>query len=200
VAVRPNEEIEGIRAGQARLEVTLARITPADLAQPSLLPGWTVGHVLAHLLGNGYSVVRRLEAVIADRIADQYPGGPAGRAEEIDRLAQLPPDQLMAALGTNAREVDALLDAVPDEAWDRPTRGVSGTLNPAHRVVFSRWREVEVHHADLGLGYTLTDWPANFVARCLPDLLADLPDRTEPAALAAWLMGRGPAPELANWG
>ena len=26
-----------------------------------------------------------------------------------------------------------------------------------------RWREVEVHRADLGLGYDRSDWPAEYV-------------------------------------
>jgi maleylpyruvate isomerase len=66
--------------------------------------------------------------------------------------------------------------------------------------VFSRWREVEVHHVDLGLGYEPTDWPAELVARWLPTVVRELPDRTDPTALLAWALGRGPAPALGPWG
>ena len=70
--------------------------------------------------------------------------------------------------------------------------------------VFLRWREVEVHRADLGLGYGPDDWPAEYVRTELVGLemrwnarrpmgLTGLP----PAALAApephrlaWLLGR----------
>ena len=37
-----------------------------------------------------------------------------------------------------------------------------------------RWREVELHHVDLGLGYEPADWPPAFVERVLPDALADV--------------------------
>jgi maleylpyruvate isomerase len=199
VTVRPGKYIEGIRTAQARLDDTLTGVTVETMTRPSLLPDWTVGHVLAHLLGNGYSVVRRLEGVVDDRVVDQYPGGAAGREQEIAELAELSYDELFPRLHDNARRIDALLDEVPDDAWERQTRGVGGNLAPADRVVFSRWRELEVHHADLGLGYTFADWPANLAAECLPDLLQGLAGRTDPKALCAWAMGRGSAPELTAW-
>ena len=36
----------------------------------------------------------------------------------------------------------------------------------AGRVGEMRLREVEIHHADLGLDYTLADWPADFSCSC----------------------------------
>ena len=197
--MRPQEEIEGIRTAQARVDTTLSSVTAETMTRPSLLPGWTVGHVLAHLLGNGYSVVRRLEGAIEDQVVDQYPGGAAGREQEIAELARLPYDELFPLLHANARRIDALLDEVPEQAWDRNSRSVGGNLTPAHRVVFSRWRELEVHHADLGLGYTFADWPDNLVQACLPDLLQGLAKRADPKALCAWAMGRAGAPELSAW-
>ena len=56
-----------------------------------------------------------------------------------------------------------------------------------------------MHHVDLGLGYTPADWPAELVDQWLPDALAGLPARTDPGALLAWVLGRGPAPELQPW-
>lgn len=198
--MRPNEQIEGIRTAQAKLDGTLGAVTPETMTRASLLPDWTVGHVLAHLLGNGYSVIRRLEGALEDQVVDQYPGGPAGRAQEIAELAQLSYDELLPRLGRTASRIDALLDEVPDDAWERNSRGVEGNLTPARRVVFSRWRELEVHHADLGLGYSYEDWPATLVEQCLPELLAGLAGRTDPKALCAWAMGRAGAPVLESWG
>lgn len=43
---------------------------------------------------------------------------------------------------------------------------------PAHRP-----REVEMHHVDLGLGYTSLDWPDEYVAWDLTVLLATAADR-----------------------
>ena len=65
--------------------------------------------------------------------------------------------------------------------------------------MLSRWREIEVHHADLGLGYTPADWPDDLVAAWLPRELERLPKRADPKQLLAWVIGRGPAPVLSNW-
>jgi hypothetical protein len=64
-------------------------------------------------------------------------------------------------------------------------------------AVLSRWREVVVHHGDLGLG--LVPFPPALVEAWLPRELPRLADRTEPAALLAWVIGRGDAPALSPW-
>ena len=88
---------------------------------------------------------------------------------------------------------------IAPEVWQRTTRGLGGDEAPASFLAFSRWREVEVHHVDLGLGYEPTDWPPALVERWLPSLLEELPARSDPAALLAWTIGRGAAPDLAAW-
>ena len=102
---------------------------------------------------------------------------------------------------------DAAWATVPDEAWGRLTRGVGGRLAPLDDVLFSRWREVEVHHVDLGLGYRPRDWPEDYVAQELARQLAALPRRLpDPVStrqLLAWLIGRADQPgtiELYPWG
>ena len=102
-------------------------------------------------------------------------------------------------LGTNAA-VEAALAAFPADAWDRLTRSVGGEEIPARAVVFSRWREVEVHHVDLGLGYRVADWPEDLVERWLPHAREQFLGTADQRDLLAWLVGRGPAPRLAPWG
>lgn len=198
--MRPTQEIEGCRAAHAALTDRLAGVTETVARQPSLLPDWSVAHVLAHLVGNANSVVRRLEASAADRIVDQYPGGAPGRAAEIEQLAAQPVGGLLAAVGRTSAAVDTVIDAYPDDAWGRLSRAMSGQEVPASAVVYSRWREVEVHLVDLGLGYSPGDWPAALVERWLPDLVRELPDRAGHPELMAWALGRGAAPALGPWG
>ena len=45
-----------------------------DPAAPSLLPGWTVGHVLTHIARNADSMVRVLDAAERGEVAERYPG------------------------------------------------------------------------------------------------------------------------------
>jgi maleylpyruvate isomerase len=59
-----------------------------------------------------------------------------------------------------------------------------------------RWREVEIHHADLGRGFGWTDWSPAYVRADLPRLIALLVDRDPDRArqLAAVLAGRQDGP------
>jgi hypothetical protein len=82
---RPDSDISGCEAAQALLHATIATLRDEDVRRPSLLPGWTIGHVL---------------------------------------IAQ---------------------------------------------HVVRRWREVEFHHADLGLGFTYADFSPAYVERELAD-------------------------------
>ena len=56
----------------------------ADPALPSLLPGWTRGHVLTHIARNADSFVRVLEAARRGEVVTQYEGGVDGRNADIE--------------------------------------------------------------------------------------------------------------------
>lgn len=194
-----SRSLRGIRESHALLDDHIAGLTDDDVRRPSLLPGWTVGHVLAHLARNADSVVRRLEGAMRGEVMDQYVGGPDGRAAEIERDAHRSARELVDDVRATSTAVEAACAAMPADAWSAMSRSVDGGLQTCSRVVFSRWREVEVHLVDLGLGHPADRWPADLVAAWLPDVLAGLPGRAEPATLLAWALGRGDAPELQSW-
>ena len=60
-------------AAHARLVAHLATLTDAQAAQPSLLPGWSIGHVLTHLARNADSHVGMLQAANEGRAAGPCP-------------------------------------------------------------------------------------------------------------------------------
>ncbi len=196
---RPTTEIDGCRAAHGQLADSLNAITERSARRPSLLPDWSIAHVLSHLTNNADAMTRRIEAALDGRTVDQYPGGAAGRAHAIDRGAQRSAADLVQQTRDSASRLDSLFGSVPDEGWARPVRTVAGTEHPLGLLPFRRWREVEVHHADLGLAFTPADWSPELVHRALPRLIAGLPDRSSPTGLAAWLLGRGPAPDLDPW-
>lgn len=92
-----------------------------------------------------------------------------------------------------------VVDDMSDAAWNRLSRNVGGRQIDGDAVLGGRWQEVEIHHADLGLTYTIADWPETFVTARLPHLLQTLPHRADPGHLLAWTAGRGPAPTLDPW-
>jgi len=196
---RPDAEIAGCLAAHARLQADIADLTVAHVRAASRLPGWSVGHVLSHLARNADSVTRRLVGAAKGEIVEQYVGGFEGRAAEIEEGSGRPARALIAdVLATNA-DVEAAIEAMPDDAWDNTTLTVRGDEIPASTLAFTRWREVDTHHADLGLGFEPADWPPELVDRWLPSLLDGLRERSDPTELAAWILGRGPAPTLRPW-
>ncbi|MHB8450157.1 MAG: maleylpyruvate isomerase N-terminal domain-containing protein, partial [Mycobacteriales bacterium] len=120
----PTREIAGCRAAHASLLATIGDLTDADIRRPSLLPSWTIGHVLTHLARNSDSCVRRLAGAREDVVIDQYRGGAAGRAAEIESGASRPAAEIVADVRASAAAVEEIATALPAEAWSRMTRGV----------------------------------------------------------------------------
>ena len=196
----PTTDIAGCRDAHRDLLQSLQGLTDEQARMPSLLPGWTIGHVLSHIARNADSVVRRLDAAAAGEIVDQYPGDRPGREAEIEAGAGRAAVDLVADVRSSADAVERAFDAAPEAVWPRTVRGVSGREGSAAAMVLSRWREVEVHHVDLGLGYSPQRWPEGLVRAWLPEVLVDLGQRADPTAVLAWVLRRGPAPHLARWG
>ncbi|BCJ73403.1 maleylpyruvate isomerase [Catellatospora sp. IY07-71] len=184
----------------ARLHQTLDGLDDAAVRAPSLLPGWTVGHVLTHLARNADSVVRRLDGAARGELVEQYEGGQPGRAAQIEDGQGRGAAELVADVLAADAAVEAAFARTSAEVWQRQVKTGDGRLITASYLLFARWREVEVHHADLGLSYGWQQWPDGLVARWLPELLAGLAERGDERALAAWMLGRAPAPELRPWG
>lgn len=200
VPAAPALEMAACRESHARLHATVDTVTEEQLRAASRLSDWSIAHVLAHLARNADSIVRRLDAAAAGRLVDQYPGGIDGRHREIESGAGQSLSELVADLRGADDAVETAFDRFPPELWGTPVRNSGGREMPAAELATSRWREVEVHHVDLGLGYRPEDWPAALADRCLPGLLAEAGRRTDGRLLMAWLMDRGEPPTLEPWG
>jgi maleylpyruvate isomerase len=186
----------------SRLVAVTDSLDDATVGQPSLLPGWTVGHVLTHLARNAdgllglvtwaeTGVVTSMYTSMAARVADIDAG--AGRAAaELARDVRMSAERLAMAL--------AGLSSAGDEALDRlvlfgaPPPGTVPDV-PARTVPYARLRELEIHHVDLGLpSYGPAQWPADFVSRTLGWLDArsgPVDVVGDPAEVLAWRLGRG---------
>ncbi|PYI66710.1 hypothetical protein CVV68_12930 [Arthrobacter livingstonensis] len=190
---------------QARLLDRVAELTDDDVSSPSLLPDWTVGHVLTHLARNAEAHARRLAGALRGLDVPKYESGQQQRRSEIEAGAHRLAGEIIADLATSLSHLEEVFALCAAAGWPNGQflgggdYGVAGC--PAHRL-----REVEMHHVDLGLGYTPLDWPDEYVAWDLPVLLACASERigssSERRRFMAWLAGRGPlekAPTLAPW-
>lgn len=198
----PGEDLDHVAEAEERLFAAGQDLDDSALRTPSLLPGWTVGHLLTHIARNADSHRRRTIAAIHGVVVDQYPGGMDERAAEIEAGACRPAAQVLADVAmSSARMLESWSD-VPDRAWAGITRDVSGRERPLAELPGRRWLEVEVHLVDLGTGPTHRDWPDAFVDARLPEMRDGMPVRLpDGAALPArgtldqrdelaWLYGR----------
>jgi maleylpyruvate isomerase len=200
-------DVAPVQDSHARLRETLAGLSDAGARGPSRLPRWTVGHVLTHLARNADSHVRMLEGARRGEVADQYPGGNERRAADIEAGAGRPAAELVADVVASAARLEEAWAVTPTDVWRTGQGRVVGGVWPVAELPFRRWREVEIHHVDLGLGYGVDDWPDDYVeaelARGLPTLEARLPAgvRFDPQSLdrrrlLAWIIGRIDDPAL----
>ena len=75
--------------------------------------------------------------------------------------------------------LDGLFRSLQAAVWARSVRTVADGEHPVSLLRFRRWREVEVHLVDLGLGLTPLDWSQELVDRALPQLVAGLTTRVD---------------------
>lgn len=174
-----------VRASHARLAEALAGLTDAQARKASALPGWSVGHVLTHLSRNADSHVRMLEAAAAGEVADQYAGGAAGRAADIEAGAGRPAAELVADVVASADRLEAEWEATTEQTWATGRGRATSGVWPLAELPFRRWREVELHHVDLGLAYRPGDWPEGYVEAEWAHALAELSGRLGPGTALA---------------
>jgi maleylpyruvate isomerase len=193
--------VDLVAAAHARLASTLEAFDAPSSAAPSALPGWSRAHVLTHLARNADSNTWILDGARAGEVREQYPGGPTTRAAAIDAGAGRPVEEVIADARRAFGRLEAAYGRMAAADWERTVRPGVRDMTAAE-LVWSRLREVEVHHADLSLGYGPTAWPAEFVAgelpRQAPELERRLPTGTAlriaaTDTAAAWEVGQGPA-------
>lgn len=166
-----SRRLDEVRWSTEALLTALRERMPADgwARQPSLLPGWTRGHVLSHLARNADAVARTLAGTARGELIGMYDSD-AAREADIAAGAGRPVAELVADVAASARRLDDVWSALTDAQWQGEAVTRTGPL-PALRMIGTRWREVEIHRVDLADGYGPGDWPASFVAPLLPSLL-----------------------------
>lgn len=197
----------------ARLLRTVAAFNAADVAGPSLLPGWTRGHVLTHLARNADAFVNLFTAARTGEPIPMYASAEA-RTADIEAGAARAPEELLDDLRRSVERFTAAVEAMPVQAWAATVQARRGPW-PAATLVWGRLREVEVHHVDLGAGYRPADWPEAFAQRLLHEVATGLADNPDAPGMVLRFDGvrhellvgdpegaptiTGPVPELVAW-
>jgi maleylpyruvate isomerase len=138
-------------------------LTGADLRAPSLLPGWSRAHVLAHL-ARGADAMRNLLVAARDGQDPPAYAGPEARNSDISRNAAAESSQLLGDVANSAMVLRTIARQLPDQAWQYPVRMLDSPRFPASQLLTRRLAEVELHHCDLGVGYGHDQWSSVFAA------------------------------------
>jgi maleylpyruvate isomerase len=183
------------RIGEAtdRLLASAVALTDAGAGEPSLLPGWTRGHVLTHVARNGDGLGNLLRWARTGVETPMYASREARRAD-IEAGAGRSAADLAADVQATAIAFAGEAASLPDEAWTAQVQGLAGPPIPGRGVLDWRLREVEIHHVDLAVGYRPGDWPEEFVTASLPGVAGEFAGRedTPPCLLQPDGSGLGP--------
>lgn len=149
---KPGDWIAGCTASHRRVEQTIAGLTDAQARADSRLPGWTVGHLLTHLARNADGHTHMLRAAQRGAAEPQYPGGSEQREGDIAAGQGRPAVELVSDLTAAHQRLEQAWAEASDQAWATGLRRTNDGFNTVGYAPFQRWREVEIHLLDLGLG------------------------------------------------
>lgn len=203
-----------VQTGTRLCSDAIAGFDEAAYDAPSLLPGWTRKHLVAHLAANAEAVGRLLHWARTGERTPMY-SSPEQRDADIEAGSRRSGEELTAWFDESASALSRALAGMAPEQWSREVVTAQGRTVPASETPWMRSREVLVHAVDLGTGLEFADLPEAFLVRLRDEILArrageDLPDLVGPLPeVTACLAGRrssgvstvdgGPAPTLGRW-
>lgn len=178
----PARELAWARSGTAYFARKLVELEDEDLAGPSLLPGWTRAHLVAHVGYNARALTRLCEWARTGVETPMYVSTEARNAEIADG-ATLPARALRHLFEHSEVHLNVEWRDLTDEAWDAPVRTAQGRTVPARETAWMRTREVWIHAVDLDNGGSFGDFPDGVVDRLLTDVVGAWQGRGEDADL-----------------
>lgn len=163
------EQLAIARHGTALFGRRLAALTGSDFDGPTLLPGWTRRHVIAHVGYNAAAICRLLDWAATGVETPMYASA-QHRNDEITEGATLPVHALRNLFDHTVARLDEKWRTLPAQAWEATVRTAQGRDVPASETVWMRTREVWIHAVDLDNGARFGDIPEPV----LDGLLADI--------------------------
>jgi maleylpyruvate isomerase len=199
-APEPDALLTGIHKAAADVRADAGKLRDEDIKAPSALPGWTRGHVLAHIAGISNAMARQLEYAAHGETIELYDGGMDGRNRAIDMAAghdaATHQTDVNAALDRVLRAFDVLPGVKDSSAnrtgWWAPIAYRGGVVLDGGLAL---WRELVIHASDLGTGRGPETWSREFCTHLFDFLAARVPDNVklilQPLGLQPVTIGTG---------
>ncbi|WP_039829121.1 maleylpyruvate isomerase family mycothiol-dependent enzyme [Nocardia testacea] len=183
-----------------------ALLDDRSMAAPSLLPGWTRKHLVAHVAANADALGNLAHWARTGERRPMY-SSPDQRNADIESGAALSADELTIWLNEAVRKLSVAMEALSEDDWHHEVVTAQGRTVPATEIPWLRAREVCVHAVDLGTGTTFADLPDTFLSALVTDIrgkrgLDEIPDGPL-SEVTAYLAGRphslAGVPDLGPW-
>jgi maleylpyruvate isomerase len=168
--------------GERHLATALGRLVDEDFDRPSLLPGWSRAHVLAHVANNADALINLLTWARTGVERQMYASSEA-RDAGIEETSKLPPDQLRAQVLAATQRLVGAFREMREPDWAAQLRTNRGREITAADVPWMRCCEVWVHSVDLDAGVGFADVPEDIQAALVDEVFR------------VW-DGRGEAPDV----
>ncbi|MEN2418469.1 maleylpyruvate isomerase family mycothiol-dependent enzyme [Streptomyces rimosus] len=156
------QDAAAVREATDRLLDSAGKLDDAAIGEPSLLPDWTRGHLLAHVARNADALVNLLTWARTGVRTPMYASAEA-RDADIAAGADRPLAVHLDDLRSSAERFDAAVAALPPARLPYELEMRNGVIERAARLPFRRLVEVELHRIDLGVGYGIEQLPTAFV-------------------------------------
>ena len=181
----------------------MAGLDDEALRGPSLLPGWTRAHVLAHIARNADGL-RNLVTWAETGVETPMYASVESREADIEATATLSPDELRAEVVQADDELLAALGALSPAAGAVEVRALFGDPFPASDLPWVRCREAWVHLVDLDAGVGFEDVSDDVLDGLLAEAVERTPGRgleqgfvlREAGTDRGWQLGPDPLTEL----
>jgi maleylpyruvate isomerase len=131
------------RRGDIKPAPTVELFTDRDVERASLLPGWTRGHVLAHV-AQGADAMRNLLVSARTEVPVAAYAGQEARDTAIETGARQRAGALLAELSASAEWFRAEATRLTERAWRQPVSVLGGAAFPAAQLLDRRLVEVEL--------------------------------------------------------
>src|SRR5512141_1214577 len=171
--IAPDKLLDELRRAAGTVAEITATLSDGDVKAPSELPGWTRGHVLAHICGIANAMARQLEYAARGDSIELYDGGYEGRTRAIEMAAG-------HTIAEHRADLDAALDralqafgALDDAGWQAPITFRGGVVFDGGLAL---WRELVIHATDLGTGRGPETWSRPFCEHLFEFLAARVPE------------------------
>jgi maleylpyruvate isomerase len=171
--------IDGLKTSTQALEHTISALTDSQAREPSLLPGWSRGHVLTHIARNADALGNLVTWAKTGERRPMYPSREERNAV-IEAQSGRSADELRVDIHDSSARFLASLGELDGDSWDTELSwGAHERHGTAAAIPFLRQTELEIHHIDLNLDYTLAHWPEDFVEALLDDIADESDTRSD---------------------